>query len=111
MKGIKRKEVLDFIDQNKPDKTDDLVCDFLAGKKGASGHIKDAHANAEMWRDQTTGQKLELLTMSYLRSQKSGFDRRTFAHGSTSRWQGQVRWEFESASSADYDFSKNVRLE
>src|SRR6266853_2573449 len=30
-----------------------------------------------------------------------------------SRWpgQGQVRWEFESASSADYDFSKNVRLE
>ena len=29
------------------------------------------------------------------------------------RWpgQGQVRWEFESASSADYDFSKNVRLE
>ena len=25
--------------------------------------------------------------------------------------EGQVRWEFESASSADYDFSKNVRLE
>jgi carboxymethylenebutenolidase len=24
---------------------------------------------------------------------------------------GQVRWEFESATSADYDFSKNVRLE
>jgi carboxymethylenebutenolidase len=24
---------------------------------------------------------------------------------------GQVRWEFESASSVDYDFSKNVRLE
>jgi carboxymethylenebutenolidase len=30
-----------------------------------------------------------------------------------SKWpgKGQVRWEFESASSADYDFSKNVRLE
>jgi len=30
-----------------------------------------------------------------------------------SRWPGagQVRWEFESASSADYDFSKNLRLE
>src|SRR5213594_1769302 len=29
------------------------------------------------------------------------------------RWpgKGQVRWEFESAISADYDFSKNVRLE
>ena len=29
------------------------------------------------------------------------------------RWPGerQVRWEFESASSADYDFSKNLRLE
>jgi carboxymethylenebutenolidase len=30
-----------------------------------------------------------------------------------SKWpgRGQVRWEFESASSVDYDFSKNVRLE
>ena len=29
------------------------------------------------------------------------------------RWpgEGQVRWEFESAISVDYDFSKNVRLE
>jgi hypothetical protein len=29
------------------------------------------------------------------------------------RWPGahEVRWEFESASAADYDFSKNVRLE
>jgi carboxymethylenebutenolidase len=29
------------------------------------------------------------------------------------RWpgKGQVRWEFESAVSVDYDFSKNVRLE
>jgi len=24
---------------------------------------------------------------------------------------GQVRWEFESATSVDYDFSKNTRLE
>lgn len=27
------------------------------------------------------------------------------------QWQGQVRWEFEGTSAADYDFSKNVRLE
>ena len=29
------------------------------------------------------------------------------------RWpgEGEMRWEFESATSADYDFSKNVRLE
>jgi carboxymethylenebutenolidase len=26
-------------------------------------------------------------------------------------WASEVRWEFECASSADYDFSKNVRLE
>jgi carboxymethylenebutenolidase len=27
------------------------------------------------------------------------------------QWHGRVRWEFEGASSPDYDFSKNVRLE
>jgi len=27
------------------------------------------------------------------------------------QWNGRVRWEFEGASSPDYDFSKNVRLE
>jgi len=27
------------------------------------------------------------------------------------QWDGRVRWEFEGASSPDYDFSKNVRLE
>ena len=29
----------------------------------------------------------------------------------TGQWNGRVRWEFEGASSPDYDFSKNVRLE
>jgi carboxymethylenebutenolidase len=27
------------------------------------------------------------------------------------QWHGRVRWEFEGASSPDYDFTKNVRLE
>lgn len=27
------------------------------------------------------------------------------------QWRGSVRWEFEGTSAADYDFSKNVRLE
>lgn len=27
------------------------------------------------------------------------------------QWNGRVRWEFEGASSPDYDFTKNVRLE
>ncbi len=26
------------------------------------------------------------------------------------QWNGRVRWEFEGASSPDYDFTKNVRL-
>jgi hypothetical protein len=71
MKGITPAEVAGFITVNRPERVDDLVCDFLAGKKGTSGHVKDAHANAALWRNQAEGEKLELLCMSYLRAGKS----------------------------------------
>jgi hypothetical protein len=71
MKGIKPAEVAAFITANRPDRVDDLVCDFLAAKKGTSGHVRDAHANATHWRNRAQGEMLELLCMSYLRAGKS----------------------------------------
>jgi hypothetical protein len=71
MKGITPAEVAGFIAVNRPERVDDVVCDFLAGKKGSSGHVKDAQKNAALWRNQAEGEKLELLCMSYLRAGKS----------------------------------------
>ena len=68
LKGLTFKEVADFIKLNQPDKADDVVCDFLAGKTGTSGHVKDAHKNAGLWRNKAPDEKLEILVMSYLRS-------------------------------------------
>jgi hypothetical protein len=68
LEGVKPKNVDDFIKLNRPDKADDVICDFLAGLGGASGHVKDAKKNARLWRDKANGEKLELMTLSYLRS-------------------------------------------
>jgi hypothetical protein len=69
LKGLTFKDVANFLEQNKPDKSDDFVCDFLASRTGGSGHVKDAHKNAQLWRDKADGVKLELLILSYLRAQ------------------------------------------
>lgn len=68
LEGLTPRGVADFIAINTPNKADDVICDFLAGKKGTSGHVKDAVRNAVLWRDEATGERLELLCMSYLRS-------------------------------------------
>ena len=68
LEGLTRSDVQKLIQQNKPDKADDLVCDFLDSRTGNSGHVKDAHRNGELWRDKTSDEKLEILVMSYLRS-------------------------------------------
>jgi hypothetical protein len=68
MKGITPADVAAFITANSPDRVDDLICDFLAGKTGTSGHVKDAQKNAVLWRNQAAGEVLELLCMSYLRA-------------------------------------------
>jgi len=69
LKGLTFEEVAEFLEQNKPDKADDFICDFLAARTGDSGHVKDAHENAKLWRNNADGPKLELLVMSYLRSE------------------------------------------
>ncbi len=68
LKGLTFTDVARFLDQNKPDRADDVVCDFLGSRTGASGHINDAKKNAQLWRNKADGDKLELLVMSYLRS-------------------------------------------
>lgn len=68
LKGLTFKEVADFIKLNQPDKADDVICDFLAAKTGTGGHEKDARENAKLWRNNAPGEKLEILVMSYLRS-------------------------------------------
>jgi hypothetical protein len=68
LEGLTYKQVADFIALNQPDKADDLVCNFLAGLTGSSGHVNDAHKNADLWRDHADAEKLEILVMSYLRS-------------------------------------------
>ena len=67
--GLTPRRVNDFIAANRPDKVDDLICDFLATRTGRSGHIRDAKKNGELWRDAATPEKLEILCMSYLRSE------------------------------------------
>ncbi len=69
LEGLTFAKTKNFIEMNQPDKVDDLICDFLAGLSGPSGHVKDAKKNAALWRDNAPGEKLEILVMSYLRAQ------------------------------------------
>ncbi|PTM51920.1 peptidoglycan-binding domain 1 protein [Phreatobacter oligotrophus] len=60
-----------FMQDHTPDRVDDFICDFLATRPGNSGHAADARKNATLWRGTTQNEKLELLCMSFLRSQSS----------------------------------------
>lgn len=66
LEGIKVADVEAFLDNGA--NADDIVCDWLGGLSGPSGHIKDANKNGALWRGHAVGDKLELLVLSYLRS-------------------------------------------
>lgn len=101
LEGLTHKRVKDFIEQTQPDRTDDLICDFLAGRTGASGHVRDAKRNADLWRNRTDAEKLELLAMSYLRAQTSS---PTWRHVVLNR-KGAIAMGKGWVNSALYDFS------
>lgn len=101
LKGVTAKDVQNFIAANKPGKTDDLICDFLDQLKGASGHVKDAKKNSARWRDKATGEKLELLTLTYLRSAKSA---PTWRHVVINR-KGSIAMGGGWVNSSERDFS------
>lgn len=63
--------VAQFIARNTPERADDVICDYLAGRTGPGGHDRDARRNATLWRDALGPGQLELLCMSYLRAQSS----------------------------------------
>jgi hypothetical protein len=71
LKDITFNHVKQFISVNGKKGAQDVICDFLAGQGGSSGHGKDAKKNADLWRGKASGTKLELLVLSYLRSGKS----------------------------------------
>ena len=102
LKGVTMKHVQDFISGNRPGRTDDLICDFLEQMKGASGHVRDAKKNAAHWRDKATGEKLELLTLTYLRSAKSLPEWR---HVVINR-KGSIAMGGGWVNATQYDFSK-----
>ena len=101
LKGLTFKDVANFLEQNKPDKSDDFVCDFLASRTGNSGHVRDAHKNAELWRNKADGAKLELLVLSYLRAQLSKAD---FRHVVLNR-KGAIAMGIGHVNSGERDFS------
>jgi hypothetical protein len=70
LEGQTPQKVDAFISQNTPDRVDDLICDYLAAQLG-TGHKADARKNAALWRNNASTEKLELLCLTYLRSQTS----------------------------------------
>lgn len=79
MKGLSFKDVAAFKIAAGPGKAGELVCDWLAATTGKYAGNEDCHKNAKLWRNQVDGRALDLLVLSYLRSQKSIL-----------RWRGDV---------------------
>lgn len=69
LKGLERADVEAFITAHGSERVDDTVCDWLAQRSPSGGHNRDAIRNADLWRNQASGAVLELLVLSYLRSQ------------------------------------------
>lgn len=100
--GLSRKEVTDFIAATGPQRTDDLICDFLKSQRGNSGHVRDARKNADAWRNKADGDKLEILAMSYLRSKTASS---TWRHVVLNR-KGTIAMGDGWVNSGAWDFSR-----
>jgi hypothetical protein len=79
LKGLRFSDVENFKNAAAPGKADDLVCDWLAQTTSIFAGQEDCHKNAALWLNQANGLGLDLLIISYLRSQKSIL-----------RWRGDV---------------------
>lgn len=69
LKGLTPEDVADFIGEMTANKADDVICEFLATRPDTSGHTRDGKKNAKLWLDVATIEQMELLCMSYLRSE------------------------------------------
>lgn len=79
MKGLGFADVEAFKKAAGDGKADDLVCDWLAATTSKYAGKVDCHKNAKLWRNAVADGALDLLVLSYLRSQKS-----------TLQWRGDV---------------------
>ena len=100
LEGLTPAKVRDFIALFTPGKADDVICDFLANRTGNSGHVKDAHKNAKLWRDKADAEQLEVLCMSFLRAETAS---PTWRHVVLNRkgaiamgkgWVNSAKWDF-----------------
>lgn len=71
MKDLNFADVAAFKAAAAPGKAGDLVCDWLGNTTTKYAGMVDCHKNATLWRTGVSGLALDLLVLSYLRSQKS----------------------------------------
>lgn len=71
LKGLRFSDVQAFKAAAAPGGPDDLVVDWLANTDSKYAGKEDCHKNAVLWSGKAKGLPLDLLILSYLRSQKS----------------------------------------
>ena len=53
------------------DRTDDVICDWLAARGQDDAGFRDSRRNAALWRDKVPDERLALFVASYLRAMKA----------------------------------------
>lgn len=71
MKGIAFADVEGFIQRLGYDRTDDVICDWLAARGQDDAGFRDSRRNAALWRDKVPDERLALFVASYLRAMKA----------------------------------------
>jgi hypothetical protein len=71
MKGIGHGDVAAFTQRLGADRTDDVICDWLAARSPDDAGFRDSRRNASLWRDSISDERLPLFVASYLRAMKS----------------------------------------
>ena len=71
MKGITIADVGGFIRGMGTDRTDDVICDWLAARGQEDAGFRDSRRNSGLWRDKVPAERLALFVASYLRAMKS----------------------------------------
>jgi hypothetical protein len=101
LKGLSFAHVKKFKAAAAPGNPDDLVCDWLIGTNKKYAGMEDCHKNADLWRGKSSGLGLDLLILSYLRSQKS----KLLWRGDVLNRKGTLALKKGWVHQAEFDFS------
>lgn len=71
LKGVTYADVRGFMVSNGIDKSDDVICDWLAARGASDAGYRDSLKNAALWRNSVDDQRLPLLVLSYLRAMRA----------------------------------------